>query len=142
MYLNPLLNVEIRNLTECYNYTFSVEALSEHLSGMSNNSYFELGIVSMIQEYASFELLYCLEVLYISLPMTGTSELPVNVTGEAVSSTVISVTWDHLRACRAGSHLSANNSVLNAIVEYTTVHQTKELFTATSEAFNWTQSIC
>ena len=51
-----------------------------------------------------------------------------------MSSTVISVTWDHLRACRAGSHLSANNSVLNTIVEYTTVHQMKELFATTSEA--------
>ena len=43
-------HVEIDNLTECYNYTFSVEATSEHLSGMSNNSNFELGIVSMIQK--------------------------------------------------------------------------------------------
>ena len=66
--------------------------------------------------------------------MTGATQLPVDVTGEAVSSTVISVKWDHLRACRAGSHLSANNSVLNAIVEYTTVHQIKELFATTSEA--------
>ena len=48
-----------------------------------------------------------------------------------MSSTVISVTWDHLRACRAGSHLSANNSVT---VEYTAVHQTKELFATASEA--------
>ena len=40
-------HVEIPNLTECYNYTFSVEATSEHLSGMSNNSNFELGIVLM-----------------------------------------------------------------------------------------------
>ena len=51
-----------------------------------------------------------------------------------MSSTVISVKWDHLGACRAGSHLSANNSVLNAIVEYTTVHQMKELFATTSAA--------
>ena len=40
-------HVEITNLTECYNYTFSVEATSEHLSGMSTNSNFELGIVSI-----------------------------------------------------------------------------------------------
>ena len=71
---------------------------------------------------------------FISFPFSGATELPVDVTGVAVSSTVISVKWDHLRACRAGSHLSANNSVLNAIVEYTTVHQTKELFATTSEA--------
>ena len=71
---------------------------------------------------------------FISLPFSGATELPVDVTGEAVNSTVISVKWDHLRACRAGSHLSANNSVLNAIVEYTTVHQMKELFATTSEA--------
>ena len=36
-------HVEIPNLTECYNYTFSVEATSEHLSGMSKNSIFQLG---------------------------------------------------------------------------------------------------
>ena len=71
---------------------------------------------------------------FISFPFSGATELPVDVTGVVVSSTVISVKWDHLRACRAGSHLSANNSVLNAIVEYTTVHQTKELFATTSEA--------
>ena len=44
-------HAEIPNLTECYNYTFSVEATSEHLSGMSNNSNFELGIVLMIQKF-------------------------------------------------------------------------------------------
>ena len=43
-------HVEIPNLTECYNYIFSVEATSEHLSGMSNSSNFELGIVLMIQK--------------------------------------------------------------------------------------------
>ena len=37
-------HVEILDLTECYNYTFYVEATSEHLSGMSNNSEIELGI--------------------------------------------------------------------------------------------------
>ena len=37
-------HAEIPNLTECSNYTFSVEATSEHLSGMSNNSEIELGI--------------------------------------------------------------------------------------------------
>ena len=63
---------------------------------------------------------------------SGASELPVNVTGEAVSSTVISVKWDHLRACGGGSHLSA--SYMNFIVEYIAVHQIKELFATTSEA--------
>ena len=43
-------HVDIPNLTECSNYTFSVEATSEHLSGMSTNSYFELGKVSTIQK--------------------------------------------------------------------------------------------
>ena len=37
-------HVEIPNLTECYNYTFSVEATSEHLSGMSKRIILVLGI--------------------------------------------------------------------------------------------------
>ena len=37
-------HVEIPNLTECYNYTFSVEATSEHLSGISKGVIVELGI--------------------------------------------------------------------------------------------------
>ena len=51
-----------------------------------------------------------------------------------MNSTVISVTWDHLRACRAGSHFLANLSDLNFTVRYATVHQTKDLFATTSEA--------
>ena len=61
-------HVEILDLTECYNYTFSVEATSEHLSGMSNNTDFELGIVSMIQKLkymlALHYFIYCLEVFF------------------------------------------------------------------------------
>ena len=34
----------IENLTECYNYTFSVEATSEHLSGISKTFIFKLGM--------------------------------------------------------------------------------------------------
>ena len=34
----------ITNLTECYNYTFSVEATSEHLSRMSKIFIFKLGM--------------------------------------------------------------------------------------------------
>ena len=34
----------IINLTECYNYTFSVEATSEHLSRMSKIFIFKLGM--------------------------------------------------------------------------------------------------
>ena len=33
----------ITNLANCSNYTFFVEALSEHLSGLSDNILFELG---------------------------------------------------------------------------------------------------
>ena len=35
-------HVEILDLTECYNYTFYVEATSEHLSGISDIVIFEL----------------------------------------------------------------------------------------------------
>jgi hypothetical protein len=89
----------ITNLTECYNYTFSVEATSEHLSGISKTFIFKL----------------------------GTSDLSVNVTAEAVSSTVISVQWDHLRACSPVSDLSDKFSV-----KYTAV------FSAASEVINQT----
>ena len=34
----------IENLTGCYNYTFSVEATSEHLSGISKTFIFKLGM--------------------------------------------------------------------------------------------------
>ena len=34
----------ITNLTECYNYLFSVEATSEHLSGISKILIFKLGM--------------------------------------------------------------------------------------------------
>ena len=71
--------------------------------------------------------------ILLSLFLCST-ELPVDVTGEAVSSTAISVKWDHLRACRAGSHFLANLSDLNFTVEYATVHQIKDLFATTSEA--------
>ena len=37
-------HVEIPNLTECYNYTFSVEATSERLFGISKGVIVELGI--------------------------------------------------------------------------------------------------
>ncbi|CAI8006933.1 hypothetical protein GBAR_LOCUS4976, partial [Geodia barretti] len=63
----------IRNLTWCSNYTFSVEAASEHISGISETFALELA--------------------------------------EAVSSTVISVQWDHLRACSPVSHLPVKFSV-------------------------------
>ena len=36
-------HVEIPNLTECYNYTFSVEATSERLFGISKGVIVELG---------------------------------------------------------------------------------------------------
>ena len=114
---------EIPNLNECYNYTFSVEATSEHLSGMSKRVILGLGrYLGIYVSACKVHTLFC------------STELPVDVTGEAVSSTVISVKWDHLRACRADSHLSANNSVLNVTVEYTAVHQTKELCATASEA--------
>ena len=54
----------------------------------------------------------------------------MNVTAEAVSSTVISVQWDHLRACGPVIHLSVKFSV-----KYTAV------FSAASEVINQTGEI-
>ena len=42
---------------------------------------------------------------------SGESDLSVNVSAEAVSATVISLKWDHLRACGPVSHLSVKFSV-------------------------------
>ena len=38
----------ITNLTNCYNYTFSVEALSEHLSGISAILMLKLGMATFM----------------------------------------------------------------------------------------------
>ncbi|CAI8054367.1 Protein sidekick-2 [Geodia barretti] len=96
----------ITNLTECYNYTFSVEVTSEHLSGISKTFIFKL----------------------------GTSDLSVNVTAEAVSSTVISVQWDHLRPCGPVSHLSVKFSVKYTAVPSEVINQTEELIVTSTEA--------
>ena len=40
-------NILITNLTNCYNYTFLVEALSEHLSGISDIHIMELGTAKL-----------------------------------------------------------------------------------------------
>ena len=40
----------ITNLTECYNYTFSVEATSKHLSGISKIFVFKLGMELQLME--------------------------------------------------------------------------------------------
>ncbi|CAI8021983.1 Protein sidekick-2 [Geodia barretti] len=98
----------ITNLTRCSDYTFSVEAASEHISGLSR-----------------------------TVELSGTSELSVNVTAEAVSSTVISVQWDHLRACSPVSHLSVKFSVkytavFSAVSEV--INQTGELIVTSTEA--------
>ena len=61
---------------------------------------------------------------------SGESDLSVNVTAEAVSSTVISVQWDHLRACGPVSDLSDKFSV-----KYTAMFSAdSEVLIATSEA--------
>jgi hypothetical protein len=96
----------ITNLTGCSNYTFTVEATSEHISGLSRT--FELKL------FANNFLLQVHQT-YIS----------VNVSAEAVSSTVISVQWDHLSACSPVSHLSVKFSV-----KYSAV------FSAASELIN------
>ena len=44
----------ITNLTECYNYLFSVEATSEHLSGISKILIFKLGMeLQLVEKYYS-----------------------------------------------------------------------------------------
>ena len=102
----------ITNLTRCSNYTFSVEATSEHISGLSRTV-----------ELSGECMLFANTFMYFSV--AGTSDLSVNVTAEAESSTVISVQWDHLRACGPVSHLSVKFSV-----KYTAV------FSAASEVIN------
>ena len=105
-------NHSITNLTRCSNYTFSVEAASEHISRLSRT--FELSGECMV--FAN---------TFMKFSVSGTSDLSVNVTAEAESSTVISVQWDHLRACGPVSHLSVKFSV-----KYTAV------FSAASEVIN------
>ena len=89
----------ITNLTNCYNYTFLVEALSEHLSEISDVPILELGTAK------------CMHALNYLFSNSGAFQLAVNVTAEAVSSTVISVKWDYLRACSQVSDLSVNFAV-------------------------------
>ena len=43
----PSTNILITNLTNCYNYTFSVEALSEHLPETSDMHILELGTAKL-----------------------------------------------------------------------------------------------
>ena len=89
----------ITNLTNCYNYTFSVETLSEHLSGLSKKHMMELGTTNYNNCKITTVVLYT-KVLFITLfSNSGRFQLAVDVTAEAVSSTVISVKWDYLRAC-------------------------------------------
>ena len=61
----------------------------------------------------------------------------MNVTAEAESSTVISVQWDHLRACSPVSHPSVKFSVMYAAVfsaASEVIDRTGELFVSSTEA--------
>ena len=49
----------ITNLTECYNYTFSVEATSEHLSGISKTFIFKLGMEFQLMEKSKGQFASC-----------------------------------------------------------------------------------
>ena len=53
----------------------------------------------------------------------------MNVTAEAESSTVISVQWDHLRACGPVSHPSVKFSVMYTVVFSEVRNQTEETTT-------------
>ena len=70
----------ITGLTNCITYTFSVEAISEHLSGESDILTIELGSFTNI----------------------GSSAIATMVKGEVVSPTAILVKWSIVRACSEG----------------------------------------
>ncbi|CAI8019279.1 Neuronal cell adhesion molecule, partial [Geodia barretti] len=95
----------ITNLTSCYSYTISVEATSEHVSGISER-----------------------------FTLIAGASLFVNVTAEAVSSTVISVQWDHLSACSPVSHLSEIFMVHYTAVSSGVMDKTSELIVSSTEA--------
>ena len=112
----------ITNLTNCYNYSFSVEAVSEHLSGISAIFMLQLGI-------AIFMLHTCFVYNFVS--DSGAFQLAVNVTAEAVSSTVISAKWDYLKACNHFDNDSSqvdndSSQVDNQMSVNFTVQYTKE----------------
>ena len=123
----------ITNLTNCYNYSFSVEAVSEHLSGISAIFMLQLGI-------AIFMLHTCF--VYNFVYDSGAFQLAVNVTAEAVSSTVISVKWDYLRACGQFDNNSSQVDNVNFTVQYTdnssdergNINLTRQLIVTTTNA--------
>ena len=49
----------ITNLTDCYNYTFSVEVTSEHLSGISKTFIFKLGMEFQLMEKSKGQFASC-----------------------------------------------------------------------------------
>ena len=118
-------NILITNLTNCYNYTFLVEALSEHLSETSDVHILELGRA---------KFMCALNYLFSN---SGAFQLAVNVTAEAVSSTAISVKWDYLRACSQVSDLSVNFAVQyieKSTVNSEIVKKTRQLNAALTKA--------
>ena len=118
-------NILITNLTNCYNYTFFVEALSEHLSEISDVHILELGTA---------KFMCALNYLFSN---SGVFQLAVNVTAEAVSSTVISVKWDYLRACSQVTDLSVNFAVQyieKSTVNSEVVKKTRQLNAALTKA--------
>ena len=58
---------------------------------------------------------------------SGVFQLAVNVTAEAVSSTVISVKWDHLRACSQVFYLLVNFAVEYTVMSTGVVKKTRQL---------------
>ena len=58
----------------------------------------------------------------------------MNVTAEAESSTVISVQWDHLRACSPVGHLSVKFSMKYTAVFSAASDRTGELIVTSTEA--------
>ena len=54
----------VTNLTKCYNYTFSVEAFSEHLSGTSEIFMLKLGTTTIIITVTKSFSLFIIQVLF------------------------------------------------------------------------------
>ena len=119
----------ITNLTKCHNHNFSVEAVSEHLSGISAIFMLELGMTT-------FMLHTCFVYNFVS--NSGAFQLAVTVTAESVSSKVISVKWDYLKACSQVD----NDTSVNFTVQYTenssdergNINLTRQLIATTKNA--------
>ena len=77
--------------------------------------------------------------LFLQQLNSGTSQLAVKVTVEAVSSTMVSVQWDYLRACNQISGLpvifTVQHTLMSSIKDYNgIIKQTRVMNTTNTQA--------